>query len=542
MKNSYKLISGILLVACTSLMNAQSGLIQSSEIIKDASTELGEANRSYEKITEFPPAQPDPVITYQPGEVVLSLPRMDNKTKVVPIKAETTKPAGLGYIRGGAGNYAATYLEFFLSARKSTKLTYFLHSKHKAYGNGPVKFARMSENLIEGGGTYWIKRTQFGIKADVNRSRYNYYGFDNSISEIKEDSLKLLYNKIHIGFDVKNRLEKEKIQYKSGLDYFHTGNTDWFESEVLIPLNVSYGLDSLSRVGLESSYSFITQKDSLTRSRSLIMVTPYYDRITEKYKIRGGLSFQYTGDTLNDVKGLHLYPSIYGEYFILPKTASVFLEFGGGIVKNNLRHALNATPYLERNIFLSNSNRKMEIAFGLRNRIKSNVHLTIKGIYGQESNFMVLTNGLDSSRFSAVYDPGKVTYSGFDLGLQVQVTKAFQSSFQTVWRSYQTDTLEFAWHRPGVNVQWRNKFNLRQKMYFTADFYYLSNLRGYNLSTYSSVKLKDIADLNLGVEYRFSDSFSAFISANNIFGKNYQRYLYYPSNGFNLLGGLSYNF
>jgi hypothetical protein len=542
MKSSYSQLIGILLMAGTSWLQAQSGLIQSSEIIKDAPTDLGETNRSYEKITEFPPAQPDPIISYQPGEVVLSLPRMDSKTKVVPIKSETLKPAGLGYLRGGAGNYAATYLEFFLSARKTSKLTYFVHTKHKAFGNGPVKYARMSENLIEGGSTYWIKKTQFGLKADYTRYRYNFYGFDNSISDLDEDSLKLLFNKFHVGLEVKNRLEKEKIQYRSGVDYFYTGNSDWFESEIFVPLNFSYGLDSASRVGLESSFSFMSQKDSLSRSRQLIALTPYYERSAEKYKIKGGLSFQYTNDTLNDVKGLHLYPSVYGEYYLLPQTATVFVEFGGGIVKNNLRNTLSTTPYLERNIHLANSNRKMEMSIGLRNRIKSNVHLSIKGVYGIESNFMVLTNGLDSSSFSAIYDPGKVTYSGFDLGLQAQISKSFTSSFQTIWRSYQTDTLEYAWHRPGVNVQWRNKFNLRQKLYFTADFYYLSNLRGYNLSTGSSVKLKDIADLNLGVEYRFSNSFSAFISANNVFGQKYQRFLYYPSNGFNLLGGLSYNF
>jgi hypothetical protein len=394
MKNiNFYILTTLLFFLIIDQSNAQGGLNNSQEIVKDANTTLGEVNRSYEKITELPPEQPDPQITYQPGgEVLLNLPRMDSKTKVVPIKAETQAASGLGYVRGGLGNYATTYLELFLSPRKVSNLSYFVRARHKASGNGPVRFARYSENLLEGGIEYSLKKQILGLKTDLTRYRYNIYGFNNELKGIDEDSLKLVFHKIHARLDFKNKSESDKIKYKAALDLFQTGNSTWSELEWLPSISGSYRIDTLSSAGLDTDLSLITQKDSTSRTRQLFTFTPWYERYGKNFKVRGGLSFQYTGDTLNDVKGLHVYPVIYGEYYLIPNTASVFAEIGGGLVKNTLRSALSATPYLERNIFMANSNRRIEVSLGLRNRIMSNYHLTVKVVYGIESNFLVLTN------------------------------------------------------------------------------------------------------------------------------------------------------
>ena len=54
--------------------------------------------------------------------------------------------------------------------------------------------------------------------------------------------------------------------------------------------------------------------------------------------------------------------------------------------------------------------------------------------------------------------------------------------------------------------------------------------------------LKPIIDLNLKFTYLLSDHWDVFVSANNILNKSYQRYLYYPTQGVNFLGGMSYSF
>ena len=71
---------------------------------------------------------------------------------------------------------------------------------------------------------------------------------------------------------------------------------------------------------------------------------------------------------------------------------------------------------------------------------------------------------------------------------------------------------------------------------------FLEGLQGKNFVTNRIQKLPTIWDANLKIDYFLGSQFAAFVSLNNIVGQNYQRYLYYPSQGLNFLGGITYSF
>jgi outer membrane receptor protein involved in Fe transport len=54
--------------------------------------------------------------------------------------------------------------------------------------------------------------------------------------------------------------------------------------------------------------------------------------------------------------------------------------------------------------------------------------------------------------------------------------------------------------------------------------------------------LDGIFDLNLSADYMFSRRFSAFVIGKNIFSKEYELYLNYPSRGFTAIAGITYSF
>jgi len=110
------------------------------------------------------------------------------------------------------------------------------------------------------------------------------------------------------------------------------------------------------------------------------------------------------------------------------------------------------------------------------------------------------------------------------------------------YNAWKTDVLAKAWHRPAFQSSLGVQYNLKRKIYFNAEMYYLSGIQGLNLESNTTVKLKDIVDLSLKSEYRFSSSFSAFLELNNILSQKYQRYLYYQVKGINVLAGLTYSF
>jgi outer membrane receptor protein involved in Fe transport len=111
-----------------------------------------------------------------------------------------------------------------------------------------------------------------------------------------------------------------------------------------------------------------------------------------------------------------------------------------------------------------------------------------------------------------------------------------------VYNAWKTDVIAAAWHRPSFQSSMGIQYNLKQKIYFNAEMYYISGLQGINLESNRTVKLKNIADLSLKTEYRFSKTFSAFVELNNLLSQKYQRYTYYQVKGFNVLAGLTYSF
>jgi len=54
--------------------------------------------------------------------------------------------------------------------------------------------------------------------------------------------------------------------------------------------------------------------------------------------------------------------------------------------------------------------------------------------------------------------------------------------------------------------------------------------------------MKGLVDVNLGLEYRYTKFLSAFLNLNNLAAQRYQRWYAYPTQKFNLLGGLTYTF
>jgi (p)ppGpp synthase/HD superfamily hydrolase len=55
-------------------------------------------------------------------------------------------------------------------------------------------------------------------------------------------------------------------------------------------------------------------------------------------------------------------------------------------------------------------------------------------------------------------------------------------------------------------------------------------------------RLDNILDINVKGEYAITEKLTTTVSANNILGKNYQRYLFYPTQGFNFTATLAYSF
>ena len=109
-------------------------------------------------------------------------------------------------------------------------------------------------------------------------------------------------------------------------------------------------------------------------------------------------------------------------------------------------------------------------------------------------------------------------------------------------RGNNTDTIEEPWHLPSNDLTFLASVNFGQKFKLNAGTHFLSGIVAQNPATNLTISLESIIDVDLGLEYLISKQASVFVNSYNIIGKEYQRYLNYPSRGLQLLAGLSYSF
>jgi hypothetical protein len=103
---------------------------------------------------------------------------------------------------------------------------------------------------------------------------------------------------------------------------------------------------------------------------------------------------------------------------------------------------------------------------------------------------------------------------------------------------------ERAWHRPNMELALTASYNLWDKILINAAIfgygkYYVRQTDG---AVFSAAKVKGFSDINLGLEYRYSKILSVFVNLNNLGFTRYYRWYNYPSERFNMLGGIKVSF
>ncbi|MBX9853675.1 MAG: hypothetical protein K2X86_18175 [Cytophagaceae bacterium] len=502
--------------------------------------DLPEGNRNFEKITEQPSEMPGKPQEYQTEDVELAVPKLTTKIDIVRIKPPTLAKLYGNYVKAGFGNYTTPYLEAFLNNKRSENLAYGLHVKHFSSQNGPVKFSGLSQNGIDAYVRYFSKKNEIYSIISYNRERYNFYGFDHSITA-EDDTLKQLFNTIAFHGGVKSLPSDSKLNYNFSFSYFNF--SDHFkakEDEYLPKLSLGYKIDSEKSIITDAVVSVSNKQDSLSLGRIYFQMRPAFVYTKDIFKITGGINLAYTNDTL--ISGVHLYPRIKGEFTAVENVLTFYAGMDGGLEKNTLRSFIAQTPYLQPNVPVYHSNKPVELFAGLRGNLtgldyKAELnHMTYKNLFFFNNSVQ------DSSRFTALYDFGNTTVLNLKTELAYEVSDRFRTGLNLNYFKYNTGALEKPWHRPNFTASLIGTYNLHKKIYIETDIYYISGLMGKNYISGKEYKLDNIFDLNLKVDYRFSNVFSAFLEVNNILSQKYQRYLYYPVKGINVIGGITYSF
>ncbi|MDB9964242.1 hypothetical protein OAD50_04140 [Vicingaceae bacterium] len=472
------------------------------------------------------------------------------------IKGEPLVKLYNGYARLGVGNALLPFGEL-----------YYNNSRSKEYSfGGHVRYYNMAEvNNIEGidnqylhaelfGKRFW-KRNTLSSTISFDRQNFNYYGYyklDNPQNrvELQKQDLEQYYNRFSAQVALKTtKQDSFNLRYSGDIRYELTTNAmNHQENNVVLNANLSqfknselYNLDILVDY---NQYQF-------NKNSTIIGIKPQVSTIGEKFRINAGLGIFIDADSQAD---FHFYPIAEIKYNVIDNILVPYIGINGEKRRVNYASITKENLFVANDIELRNTNEKFNLYAGVRGTLSKKLSFNLSGSFKRTTDDYLFVQVTDTNRalskvYYAVYD--EIDELNFKGEMAYQVNEKITLYGQANYFIFETIDQAEAWHRPDVKASISGAYNLRNKIILKTDLIFWgeqfargeANLDVNNtIIDYNVVKLKSIFDANLNVEYRYTKRLSAFVQFNNIGGINFEKYKDYPTQGFNVWGGLTYAF
>ena len=148
--------------------------------------------------------------------------------------------------------------------------------------------------------------------------------------------------------------------------------------------------------------------------------------------------------------------------------------------------------------------------------------------------------------FGVIYDD-VTSFSAFG-ELHADINRNLTLGVNAEISGYDTDEQEEAWNLPVYRGSLFGDYRIGEHWSTGTNIFFVGKRKDLYLpfnstpTTPEIVDLDGYVDINLRLGYRFNDQVSLFAKANNIANNRYARWMNYPVQGFQILGGVTFKF
>lgn len=456
-------------------------------------------------------------------------------------------------LRLGIGNYLNPLGELTVHSLRERKTQwgidlnhYSINSKLKLENGVKVK-PGFFENGVSLYGKKIYRESTLSGKLQGSYDGVNFYGYHPLIADtmvLQDDKIPrqtwlTLGGQVKMGSTHKDSLH---LNYAGMLDYRYT--LDHFShaehaAVLRVDLNERFRSGYTYGLGLGGQYYRTTESiDSL--NNSLISLKPSLGKSTPEYTYRLGIGM------VMDIRGTkaspHFYPDVLLEINLVKGVLTPYFGLDGHLQVNHYLAIAEENRVVTPGLHVKNTSHRIRGFIGLKGSFSSRISYDFRGSYDILSRMPFFVNDtLDptGNSFSVVYDDLEWIRAGAEI--TYRQSERIQGLLRLSYNHYKLESLEKPWHRPGLTISLDEKYSLHNKIILDMGFIYMSK-RYAPATTLDTeiITLKGFADLNLGVEYRYTKILSGFVRLNNILGARNQTWNLYPGMGFNVLLGFSY--
>lgn len=453
------------------------------------------------------------------------------------------------YAKIGAGNLGTSLGEIYINTGKDIALQAGVFAKHLSQSGGLYKQQFSNQSLGAFGKSIGDVNTISGRAVFDRRSSY-FYGFNPALTP-PSDPEKQRFNLLEAEGEFYNNYAEGSNLFNYALKangYIFSNIKEARENSIALSSYLNKAFNTFN-IGVNASADFTGTKDSLYNlSNHILRGNPYVKFQGNGFLLDLGLNIV---QELGDSSRLNILPAASLELPISAEYAIVFAGFKGDVLKSSLRDFSFENLYMNNNIRIKNAVEKANAYAGVKGNAGAGFGYKVMVYYKKIQDMpLFVNNPTNVNRFDVIYDDGEAKVIGFDGELNVKASDIFTVTGKVQMTEYDMATEKQAWFKPGLRLTGNVHANINRKLSFDGEVVLNSDSHAKIIDPAAptqpmdgeSLRVNSFMDLSAGAEYRLNNKFGIYLRANNIFGNEYQQYLYYPKLGLNIFGGLNYSF
>ncbi|UOK41256.1 MULTISPECIES: TonB-dependent receptor [Flavobacterium] len=496
------------------------------------------------------------------------------KGRAADVDKEAKERLFKNYATLGIGNYGTVNAELFVTQDLSNNDYVGGMFRHLS-SQGGIDEVKLDDSYYNTALdiTYGSRTREIDWNADLGykHQMYNWYGLptefvpfnDDAINSINEDQT---YQTLTLGakLDVKEgMMDETPMLFKRFWDshgseenrFFIKPSFDFevkeykFKTEFVADyVGGSFEKDYLGVPDMSYSYlnfgvvpSILLQKDDLS--------------------VQAGAGFFYSRGIVNDITDdkIFVYPQIKASYKLVGDIMIAYAGAEGNLKQNSFADFVEENKFVSPTLAIAPTNQQYDIYVGLKGKLSNTVAFNVRGSYMAEDDKAFFTaNPYETANpntegyvygnsFGVVYDDLKTVSLFGELKMDFSKNVAF--GINGTFNGYSTDQAE-AWNLPSLKIGADLDVDITKKWYAGADIFFVGDRKDqfyYNDITLTEpltkiVTLDSYFDLNAHVGYKHNERLTGFLKLNNIANQQYERWLNYPVQGFQVLLGANYKF
>lgn len=469
------------------------------------------------------------------------------------------------YAKIGVGNFNTLLGEVYISNGEDEALQVGGFVKHLSQKGSDLEGQNFGEQKIGLFGRSILDKITLNGEIGFNRYATRYYGFVPTLPDLNPDPIKQHYNDIYIKGELNSNHEdnEELLSYSLKADGYLFGNAfSAKENSFALSGNINKKVNAFN-VGANISGDFTNIKSQdLSLGNHIARLNPYIRFQGKNYKITLGAALvsEFGGDETRN----NIFPAVDLDFALVPEYASLYAGVKGDVVKTSYRSLANENPFISETPFIDTTSstlvvhnmlEKLNVFGGIKGNAGATLGYKIGVFYKQLSDVpLYAINPNNPSRYDIIYDrDDKNTVFGFEGDINLRISEAFSLGGNLVFNEYDMKNEAEAWFIPKLRVAANTRINISKKVYIDGELFFNDAMKAKSYNKFVGVTTGDpnapvtvsmpaFVDLSAGIEYRATKQIGVYVRGNNLLSNNYERFLYYPRLGFNVIGGVNVSF